>query len=111
MARALIAGVKCIPSGSGSELGKAGAPDHAHAARGVAHSRRGEEAEQEGEKNVPDAPEQRHPAFLVSAAAKDDVGIARVRWLAQFHEELWVAGTVGIEEGQQLGVGAVSRLP
>ncbi len=90
------------PVGQGIEVFEAGAPQHAHPARGVAHRALRERAEQEREQEVARAAQRRHAALGAHPRAQRDVGAAVLERPAQVREEARVAGAVGVQEGQQL---------
>ncbi len=61
--------------GQGKQMSQAGPAHHAHAARGIAHARAGENTQQESEDGIAQPPEERHLALFVQAASEHYVRI------------------------------------
>ena len=81
-------------------------PSHnAHPAGGVAHARGGKNAQDGGKNEVPDSADERHLAVRVQTATQNHIRVFRHGGLTQRREELRLAGSVGIQEPQQIRVG------
>ena len=105
MARELIAGVKWSPSGRGSSDGELGAADDPHAAGGVADPLGREQSQHRREHHVADPTGSGHAALGGQSAAQQDIGLVLDQRATQRGEELGIAGSVGIQEAEQLGIG------
>ena len=94
-----------MPLGQGRDQAEAGSAHHPEAARAVGEPLARDGAEQPGEQDVAHLADPRHPALGVEAARQDDVGPGPRQATDQRDRVVRVAGAVGVDEAEEVGVG------